>query len=172
MTTETKRDKYPERKILISSNGNKAMAMRLLENLPIFTDKPLEVVIREEIKERRQDQNSRMWAGPLRDFSEQVFISGYTYSADEWHDELRNRFMPAEDMPIAELERHVTNFKTYRKFKLNQGGDRVLDKVNCTTTKLTPYGMSIYLEQIHAYGAAVFGVMFRASPKEQQRYAA
>ena len=88
---------------------------------------------------------------PLRDFSEQVFISGYTYSADEWHDELRNRFMPAEDMPIAELERHVTNFKTYRKFKLNQGGDRVLDKVNCTTTKLTPYGMSIYLEQIHAY---------------------
>ena len=50
MTTETKRDKYPERKILIASDSSKSMAMRLLENLPIFTDKPLEVVIREEIK--------------------------------------------------------------------------------------------------------------------------
>lgn len=164
------RDRYPEKKILLSSEDNRLLIHRIIKSLPIFSDSPLEIVIREEVKTRGKDQNALYWSGPLADFEKQVFINGYTYTADEWHDELRLRFMPDENLSIEELEKHVKNFDSYRKYKMDMRGNRVLDKKNCTTTKLTKFGMSQYLEEIYAYGATVHGVMFSISPKESAKY--
>ncbi len=128
--------------------------LALVGNLPIDTQKPLEVVIREEKKARKLDQNALYWAGPLRDIAEQAWVRGRQYSAEVWHEHLKRECLPDDEASPDFDDTHVKD--GYRKYAITPGGDCVLIG---STTQLTVKGMSAYLEQVYAAGANL-GVQF------------
>jgi hypothetical protein len=155
------RDKYPTRKILLRTITQKETALRVIENLPLDNEHPLEILIREEVKARKADQNSLMWSGPLKDIAEQAYVNGRTYSAEVWHYWYKREFLPPDIAePIfrddGEFARQVKNPETYRKWDIDPAGNRILVG---STTDLTVYGFSQYLEQVMAHGASL-GVQF------------
>lgn len=109
-----------------------------------------EVIIRPVTKTRSSTQNAAQWAGLLKDFSTQVCIDGHYYSPDEWHDELKKRFLPDHYEPGKTLEGYV-------KWK-----EQIDGSLKCvgSTTKLTKSGFSDYMEQCYHYGAERFSIRF------------
>jgi hypothetical protein len=124
-------------------------AIAQLRRAPLDPLRPLELLIREEVRGRKPDQNALMWAGPLRDIAEQVRTEGRQYSAEVWHEYFKKAFLP--EQPDPELTKDG-----YEKWAFDPDGDRVLIG---STTQLTVRGFSQYLEQVHAFGAE-FGVVF------------
>jgi hypothetical protein len=147
------RDKYPTRTIRLVGTYQKETAITIIRNLPIDADNPLEIVIREEVKARKPDQNSAMWSGPLRDIAEQAYVDGKTFKADTWHEYFKAEYLPEEYDPELCKE-------GYRKWDYTPKGERVLVG---STTQLTVKGFAQYLEQVIAYGAGL-GVQFHAPP--------
>ena len=143
------RDKYPTKTIHLVGDMQKATARLLIDQAPVDPMQPIEVVIREKQKVRKPDQNSLLWAGPLKDISEQAYVSGRTYSADIWHEHAKRQFLPEEY--DAELCK-----EGYRKWDVTPAGERVLIG---STTQLTVKGFALYLEQVMAMGAEL-GVQF------------
>lgn len=141
------------RTIRLIGEQQRETAINALRHLPVNPDKPLEVVIREEKKARGQDQNALMWAGPLKDIAEQAWVNGQQYSADVWHEYFKREYLP--ELDDEDYERMVKD--GYRKWDVLPNGERVLVG---STTQLTKYGFSVYLQQIEAHGADL-GVMFR-----------
>ena len=124
-------------------------AINAIQNAPIDSDKPLEVIIREEQKGRSLSANALMWAGPLNDIANQAWVHGRQYSALIWHEYFKEKFLP--DFP------DLTQVKEgYRKYEETPDGKRILIG---STQKLTKHGFSLYMEQIYAYGAEL-GVRF------------
>lgn len=150
------RPKFTTRTFYLVNGQVQQTLIAAITNLPIDHEKPLEVVIREKQKARTPDQNSRMWAGALRDLAEQAYIEGRTYSAEVWHEYLKREYLPEEF--DAELCK-----EGYRKWDYTPSGERVLVG---STTQLTKKGMAQYMEQLHAHGANL-GVMFSAAPGER-----
>jgi hypothetical protein len=146
-----KREKYPTRTIVLVGSMQKDTARILLEQAPIDMHKPLELVIREQQKERKLDQNSLMWVSQLADISAQAYVNGRTYSAELWHEFFKREYLPDEYDPELCKE-------GYRKWDYSPGGERVLIG---STTELTIKGFAQYLTQIEAHGASL-GVMFGA----------
>lgn len=68
---KTERFPYPTRTFLLPNEDARERAIASLRNAPIDPAKPLQFVLREEVKARKPDQNALMWAGPLRDIAEQ-----------------------------------------------------------------------------------------------------
>ena len=166
---ENKRPPYPTRSILITSEKSLETVAQVLRYLPIDDKKPIEIVIREQIKQRKKSQNDLMWAGLLNDMEDQAYLNGYTFSSDEWHTFFKKAFIPDETkLSIDEIELRIKNPIDYQKWKIDQNGDMVLTKY-ASTKNLTIFGASEYLEQCYAYGANL-GVQFRASPSEVTRY--
>jgi hypothetical protein len=155
MRQRSAREPFVARKIRLAGTAQVAAAQKLLANAPIDPARPLELVLREEVKARKPDQNSLMWAGPLRDISEQVWLEGRKYSPEVWHEQFKRSFLPEEFDPELCKE-------GYLKWDYTPAGDRVLIG---STTQLTVKGMAQYIEQIHAFGAE-FDVQFHASPNE------
>lgn len=151
------------RNILLISADKAQSAIRLISNMPIDQDKPIEVVIREQVKARKPDQNALMWAGPLRDIEEQAWVDGRQYSAEVWHEHFKRKFLPEEDS--IDLHELVKDPSTWQKWAYTPGGERVCIG---STKDLTVKGFSTYLEQMHSAGAEM-GVMFHANPKEVGR---
>lgn len=149
------RDRYPTRSIRLAGEQQREMAARLLANAPLDDKKPLEFVLREEIKIRKMDQNALMWVGPLKDIAEQAYVGGRTFSDIVWHE-----FFKVEYLPEQFDERYTK--PGYQKWAFTPKGDRVLVG---STTELTVSGFAIYLEKVMAYGAGL-GVMFHANPRE------
>lgn len=139
----------PKTFILLSPSQQEAAA-RFLANLPLDADEPLEVVVRERQKPRRMSQSALMWAGPLRDISEQAWVQGQRFAAEVWHEQFKRDYLPEEFDPELCLE-------GYRKWDYTPRGDRVLVG---STTMLTVKGMAQYLTQVEAAGAEL-GVEFR-----------
>lgn len=153
----TQRQKFQTCKILLVGDQQLNSAMARLQNAPIDPDKPLEVIIREEVKVRGLDANARMWVGPLKDIAEQAYIEGRAYSAEVWHEYFKKEYLPEEF--DAELTKDG-----YQKWAVAPDGERVLIG---STTQLTVKGFAIYLTQVEAFGAGL-GVQFSASPNERQ----
>ena len=145
----TMRNKYEQRKILLASEMTRETAIQLLRNAPIDPVKPIEVVIREQVKTRGLDANAMMWAGPLRDIAEQAWYNGRQYSAEVWHDTFKRLYL------VEQYTEGITK-EGYEKWSIGPHGDRVLIG---STTQLTVRGFSEYLEQVHADGASM-GVRF------------
>lgn len=143
------RDPFPTRSIRLVGPLQVQTAIALLNNLPIDADKPIQVLVREEPKLRRPDANALMWAGPLADIAEQAYVKGRRYSAEVWHEALKDDFLPAEFDPELTKEGYV-------KYDITPSGKRVLVG---STTQLTVRGFSQYLEQVHAFGASL-GVVY------------
>ena len=118
-------------------------AISAIQNAPIDTERPLEVIIREEQKGRSLSANALMWAGPLNDIASQAWVHGKQYSALIWHEYFKEKFLPDFPDPTQVKE-------GYRKYEETPDGRRVLIG---STQKLTKHGFSLYMEQIYAYGA-------------------
>lgn len=122
-----------------------------LRNLP--QDGSWEVVIREKTQARTIPQNARMWADLLDTITEQAMVEGKRYPREVWHDYLKRTFLPELDDP--EIARKVR--EGYRKWHDTPDGGRQLVG---STTKLTKYGMSQYMQEVEAWAATDLGVIF------------
>ena len=152
------RQKFQTRKFLLRGESQRDALIALAQNLPLDPEKPLEALIREEVKPRKPDQNSAMWAGPLRDIAEQAWVAGQTYSAEVWHEHFKRQYLPEDDDPdLAVLAK-----EGYRKWDYLPTGERVLVG---STTQLTVKGFAIYLTKVEADGASM-GVIYHPSPNE------
>lgn len=149
------RNEYPQRKIRLVGEAQRQTALSVLSNAPIDPEKPLEFVMREEVKARKPDQNALMWAGPLRDIEAQGYVEGRTYSADVWHEHFKREFLPEEFDPALCKE-------GYRKWDYTPKGERVLVG---STTQLTVRGFALYMKQVEAYAQVELGVQLHASPR-------
>lgn len=153
--------KYPQRIIALDTEERRKLAIAAIENAPL--DLNLETVIREHVKARSHDANSLMWAGPLKDISEQVWLNNRQYSPEIWHEYFKELYLIDDDEPYP--HEHIKNPESYKKYDYTPNGKRLLVG---STTELTKYGFSQYLEQIYAFGAAN-GVLFKSNPKDIQR---
>lgn len=145
------REKYPTRTVRLVGQQQLDVAMAILSNAPIDPCKPLEVVLREEPRARKLDQNALMWVGPLKDIAEQAYVNKRTYTAEVWHEHFKAEFLP--EFPSEEFTR-----EGYQKWDYKPNGERILIG---STTQLTVKGFAQYLEQVMAFGAGL-GVMFSA----------
>ena len=143
---------YQPRTIALIGDTQKQLAIAAITNAP--TGQNLEVVIREVKKQRNNDQNALMWSGALKDISEQIWLNNRQYSAEIWHEYFKELYLIDESEPYP--HEHVKSPESYRKYDYTPKGQRLLIG---STTDLTKYGFSQYLEQIYAYGAS-HGVSF------------
>lgn len=157
----TRRDKYPTRKILLRAEAQREIAIRVLQNAPLDDARPLEFLLREEVKARKLDQNALMWIGPLADIAAQAYVKGRQYSAEVWHEFFKREFLPEEFDPELCKE-------GYRKWEYMPSGERVLIG---STTQLTVRGFAQYLTQVESYGAQELAVTFHANPRESREAA-
>lgn len=153
---KTDRNNYVPRTFLIRDADIVERAIAVLRNAPLDAENPLEVMIREPVKARKPDQNSAMWAGPLKDIEEQAWLNGRQYSAEVWHEYFKAEFLPEEYDPELCKE-------GYSKWQIGINGERLLIG---STTGLTVRGFAQYVEQIHAFGADL-GVRFHV--REERR---
>ena len=144
------RPKYHQTQLLLRTHLQVERAIAALIAAPLDALRPLEVLIREEVKERKLTQQGLMWVGPLADMAEQIVVEGRRYSAKIWHAHLKALYLP--DCFDAEL----CASEDYVKWEFDQSGDAVLVG---STTDLTTRGFAFYLDQVYAFGANM-GVMY------------
>jgi hypothetical protein len=150
----SQRQKFEQRRILLRGVEQVERAIALLRNTPLDAEKPLEFLLREEVKPRKPDQNSLMWSGPLADLAAQAWCDGRQFSAEVWHEFCKREFLPEEFDPELCLE-------GYRKWEIDPSGERVLIG---STKMLTVRGMAQHITQIHALGGSL-GVEFHEAPQ-------
>lgn len=147
------RQKFEPRRVLLRANEQVEFAIAILRNVPLDPLKPLEFLVREEVKVRKPDQNALMWAGPLKDIAEQCWICGRQYSADVWNEHFKAEFLPEAFDPDLCKE-------GYEKWGFTPSGVRALTG---SSKDLTIKGFAQYLDQIHAFGGNQ-GVEFHEPP--------
>src|SRR6185312_2423184 len=150
------RGRFATRTFLVSSEQVRDNLLNAVRNMPIDSAKPLQVLIREEVKVRKLDQQALLFAGPMRDLAEQAWLDNRQFSVEVWHTFCKQKFLP-EDFD-AEL-----CVEGYVKWGIDPEENRILVG---STKQLTVRGYSQYLEQVFAFGASL-GVSFHTNPKEQ-----
>lgn len=146
------RPPFQTRTIRLVGEEQRATAQAMIAHAPLG----IEIVAREVAKPRKPDQNALMWSGPIRDIADQAWVRGNRFSAEAWHEHCKREFLPEED--DEELEKKARSPETWKKWDYLPDGERVLVG---STTRLTVYGFSCYLEQVYALGADL-GVQFTA----------
>lgn len=154
---KSQRQKFELRRVLLRQPEQVERAIALLRNAPLDDLKPLEFLLREEVKARKLDQNALMFAGPIRDIAEQAWLDGKQFSAEVWHEYMKRQFLP--DHFDAEL-----CLESYVKWASDPAGDPVLVG---STRMLTVRGFSLHLEQVFAFGASL-GVEFHEAPRRNK----
>ena len=149
------RPKYTTRTFLLRDERVRENLLNMVRNLPLDDKKPLQIVVREEVKQRKLDQQALLFAGPMRDLAEQAWLNNRQFSVETWHRFCKEKFLPEEFDPEQCLE-------NYQKWDIDPEENRVLVG---STKQLTVRGYSNYLEQVFAFGAAL-GVVFHANPNE------
>lgn len=153
--------KYQQRIIALKTHDQVNLAISAIKNAPL--DLNLEVVIREHVKARTLSQQALLFAGPIKDIAEQAWLEGRQFSDDAWHYHFKVLYLPEQNDPyIFEL---VKDCEKYIKWDYLPNGERHLVG---STTDLSVYGYSQYLEKIYADGAGM-GVLFKSNPKDIQR---
>lgn len=141
---------FKTRNIILVDDQRRAIAVAAVTNAPLG----IEVVLRAPVKARKLDQNAKYWAGPIKDISEQAWIDGRQFSKEVWHEYLKDLYLPTElDQNIEKL---VKNPDAYKKWSAGIDGRSVLVG---STTDLTVFGFSQFMEHVYAFGAGL-GVMF------------
>lgn len=143
--------------VLLRGPAQVSYLAKVLPELPLDPDRPLQVLIREEPRKRKLDANAAYWAGPMADIAAQAWHNGRQYSAEEWHEGMKALFLPDPDAPDFDPS-HVVDPEAYRKWSVNP----VTGVRMCvgSTTQLTDKGMHIYRLQVEAFAAQTFGVEF------------
>ena len=150
------RKKVQTQTILIRSDLQKKLASSLVEGIQVDSEHPVEVRISERSLKRNNQQNALLWA-VLGDIARDVKVEygegkERRYSAEIWHEYFKREFLP-EDESFGH-----TRYQ-YRKWDYTPNGDRILVG---STTDLTVFGFTQYIEQIFAFGAEK-GVRFMYS---------
>lgn len=141
---------FKTRNIIIVDDQRRTIAVAAVTNAPLG----IEVVLRAPVKVRKLDQNAKYWSGPLKDISEQAWVDGRQFSKEVWHEYFKDLYLPTElDKNIVKL---VKNPDSYKKWSAGIDGRSVLVG---STTDLTVFGFSQFLEHVYAFGAGL-GVMF------------
>jgi len=153
------RQAYPTRTIRLDCNKQREIAIRALMAAPIDPEKPLQLLLREEVKTRKLDQNALMWAGALKDIEQQLYVKGRMHSDEVWHIYFKERYLP--DLHIDGVTK-----EGYQKWVYLPNEQR---RLIGSTTELTIYGFSLYLHEIHAFGGN-HGVEFSASARQQLEF--
>lgn len=146
---------FPIRRIRLCTELQRDAAIAAIRNAPLDADKPIEVLVREEVKARKLDQNALMWVGPLADIAEQGYVNGRTFTAEVWHEFYKREFLPETFDPEQCKD-------GYEKWKYTPKGERVLIG---STTQLTIKGFALYLKQVEAHAQTELGVQFHANPR-------
>lgn len=152
-----KRPKFEQRRMLLRGQEQVDRAIALLSKVPLDPEKPLEFLVREEVKARKLDQNALMWAGPLKDIEEQCWIDKRQYNATVWHEYFKKQFLPdAYDPELCKSEAYI-------KWDYDPSGEPVLVG---SSTDLTIKGFAQYLEQIYAFGAHMRVEFHEVAPRD------
>ena len=159
--TKLKRPPFAKRQIRLIGRTQVDTAIAMLNSAPLDADRPLLLVLGEEPKGRKLDQNALMWAGPLADIAEQVWVEKRQFSIEVWHEYFKKEFLPDERRthPLS-LAEQVKDVEKYRKWDFAPDGERVLVG---STTQLTVAGFALYLHHVEEFGASR-GVQFSAAP--------
>jgi hypothetical protein len=146
------RDTYPDRVVYLRGEDQLQTAFSILRNAPLDPESPLAFMLGEEKKKRTAPQNARMWAGCLKDISEQVFVQRRRHDDVVWHEYLKERYLPEDEDPdIAKLAK-----EGYRKWVHLPNSKR---RMIGSTTDLTTTGFARYLDEVYAWGCD-HGVQF------------
>lgn len=145
------RPKFVTRTIYLRTGVQQQGLLSLIVNLPLDNENPLEVVIREKVKARNNDQNALLWAA-LNEIAAQAWVNGRQFSADVWHEHAKREFLPEQH------EEGITR-EGYQKWDYLPNGERVLVG---STTQLTTKGFADYVEQVFSLGAGM-GTQFRVA---------
>lgn len=141
---------FQTRTLRIVDDNVRKLAIAAVQNAP----SGVEVVLRQPTKQRGLSQNALMWASALKDIAQQAWFDGRQFSEEVLHEHMKREFLPETTDP--EIERLVKDPETWKKWEYLPDGERVLVG---STTKLTTYGFSQYMDQVYAFGASL-GVMF------------
>lgn len=153
MDTKAKpREKFAERKFLLSDADVLTRAQALLSNVPVDPIRPLEMVIREKVDARRAEANSYYWLR-LGEIADQAYFQGRKYAADVWHEYSRRHLMPNE----VTLKNGTVRTKW---IEVPRGEPAIV-----STTDLEKKCFSEYVQAVEAFGASL-GVKFSANPRE------
>lgn len=160
--TKLTRPKVETQSILLRSKVQVDYAVKRLANLPLDEENPVEILIREQVKQRKPDANAAMWAGPLRDIEKTAWSNGRQFSAEAWHQFMKIKFLPDEtDPPYDESTGEGFNpewvLDGYRKWGIDPAGNRALEG---STTKLTSKGMHHYLLLVESEASSEYGAIF------------
>jgi hypothetical protein len=141
------RPAFQTRQILLRSQQQVDTLLFLIPNLPLDADKPLEVIIREQVKQRGLSQNALYWMR-LHEIAEQGWFQGRLYSADVWHDYCKKYVMPEEIITKAGEVRS-------KWVDAPDGNQAVI-----STAELNRGSFAVYTEMVEAFGAGL-GVRFK-----------
>lgn len=149
----TMRNKYEQRKILLASEMTRETAIQLLRNAPIDPVKPIEVVIREQVKARSNDANSYYWL-VLNQISEQGWINGKSYSSECWHEYAKRNLM--SDIVVTK--------DGVSRSKWEECPDGSMSVIS--TTQLEKSCFADYITTLEAWASREIGVKFSTNRKE------
>jgi hypothetical protein len=143
---------FTQRTISLLTDTQKQTAISAISNAPVGAN--LEMLLREHVPARKLTQQAKLFAGPLKDISAQAWIDNKQFSVDAWHYHYKVLYLPEQEDPyIFEL---VKDCEKYIKWEYAPNGERILKG---STTDLSVYGYSQYLDKIHADGGNM-GVLF------------
>ena len=118
---------------------------------------PMAVRLFEHKDKRTLEQQALLWIR-LGEIAAQAWVDGRQYADVTWHEHAKREFLPDEEGPTKRSR------KGYRKWDINpMTGEQVLIG---STTQLTTFGMSEYMDQLLAFGSGELGVHFSATPRE------
>ena len=132
---------------------NLKTAQDALSKLPC--DGSMEIVIREYKKQRRLEANNYYWLR-LGEIADQAKVLGQKYSAESWHELLKQRLLP-------ETEQEGITLAGYVKWVDVPNGGRSLVG---STSKLTVRGFNEYVMQVEAFSVTELNVKFTSDREE------
>lgn len=150
------RQKFQRRPFVLKDEAIRERLILVIQNLPIDTEYPLEIVIDERRPTRKLSQQAYLFAGPLKDIAEQAWVKGEDGKSRQfpvkiWAHHCKEMFLPERFDPELCKDGYV-------KWHYTPAGERVLIG---STTELTVKGMVRYTEELTAMGANL-GVSYTA----------
>lgn len=136
---------FQKRTIFLRSEIQRETLLALVRNLPLDEAKPLQVTVEEFRPARKLSQQAYLFAGPLKDISEQAWLDGKQYSVEVWFFYLKTQLLPEEFDPLLVKDDYI-------KWRYAPDGTRVLVG---STTQLTVKGFSEFTEAVTAFGASL-----------------
>lgn len=150
------RPEYKRPPIFLRTQVQVDLAVAAIKNAPLDAQSPLEVVIRESAKVRKQSQNAAMWAGIHADFAAQAWVNGRQSDAETWHEHFKKQFLPeAHDPRLDELVKDPASWEKWR--------EDIDGELRCvgSTTKLSKKGMAEFMRAVEGL-AMEYGVQLSA----------